>query len=104
MSRRLFTVEDTFLIRGRGLSLWPGVGPEGEERFRVGDALILKRPDGSMIAASIDAAYMVFGGQPRNSYPISVRGLAKQDVPIGTEVWSTDDLKTPPAAPSAPAG
>ena len=47
MARRLFVVEDTFLIKGRGLVPVPGVVPQGEERFRVGDLVVIKRPDGS---------------------------------------------------------
>lgn len=49
MARRLFTIEDTFLIEGRGLVPVPGIVPQGEERFRIGDPISLKRPDGSEI-------------------------------------------------------
>ena len=54
MPRHLFTVEDTFTIRGRGTILVPGIVPEGDERFRIGDALRLRRPDGSEVEATID--------------------------------------------------
>ncbi len=85
MSRRLFTVEDTFTIRGRGIILAPGIVPEGDERFRIGDALRLRRPDGSEVEATIDG--IDFFNVPHGTYPIVVK-LSKSDVPLGTEVWS----------------
>ena len=36
MGRRLFVVEDTFTIKGRGQVLVPGILPEGDECFRAG--------------------------------------------------------------------
>jgi hypothetical protein len=85
MSRHLFTVEDTFTIKGRGTVLVPGIVPEGEERFRIGDALRLRRPDGSEVEATIDG--IDFFNVPHGAYPIVIR-LPKSDVALGTEVWS----------------
>jgi hypothetical protein len=85
MSRHLFTVEETFTIRGRGTGLMPGIVPEGGERLRIGDALRLRRPDGSEVEATIDG--IEFFGIQTGTYPIVVR-LPKLDVPLGTEVWS----------------
>lgn len=53
MARLLFTVEDTFVIRGRGLVMAPGIVPEGEGRFHVGDRITLRRPDGSYFDTQI---------------------------------------------------
>jgi translation elongation factor EF-Tu-like GTPase len=86
MSRHLFTVEDTFTIRGRGTILVPGIVPEGDERFRIGDALCLRRPDGSEVEATIDGIECF--NPPHGTYPIVVRS-PKSDIPLGTEVWST---------------
>ena len=44
MGRLLFVVEDRFLIKGRGLVPVPGIVPQGEECFRAGDPILLKRP------------------------------------------------------------
>ena len=85
MPRHLFTVEDTFTIRGRGTILVPGIVPEGDERFRIGDALRLRRPDGSEVEATIDGIECFT--PPPGIYPIVVT-LPKSDVPLGTEVWS----------------
>jgi hypothetical protein len=89
MARRLFTVEFTFLIRDRGLVLVPGIIPEGEERFRVGDPIALRRPDGSFIEANIGGLEML-DPNPRRDVVVMLKGMTKDDVPVGTEVWSVD--------------
>jgi hypothetical protein len=45
--RLLFTVRDVFSIQGRGIALVPERKPIDGERFRVGDSLRLRRPDGT---------------------------------------------------------
>jgi hypothetical protein len=64
MARRLFIVEDTFMIKGRGLVPVPGIVPQGEERFCVGDPILLKRPDGSSLAWQIGGLELISGGPP----------------------------------------
>jgi hypothetical protein len=86
MPRKLFTVEDTFAIRGRGTFLVPGIVPEGDERFRIGDALRLVHPDGSELMTAISGIDF-FNPGPQAQYPVLV-ALPKSEVPIGTEVWS----------------
>lgn len=90
MARRLCTVEDTFFIEGRGLIPVPGIIPQGEERFRIGDSLLLKRPDGSTVSSAIAGFEMIHWPLPRQDIVILLKGLAKDDVPIGTEIWSVD--------------
>lgn len=89
MARRLFTVEDTFLIHNRGLVLVPGIIPEVEERFRAGDPIILLRPDGSSIEVKIGGLELL-DPNPRYDVVIMLKGMSKNDVPVGTEVWSVD--------------
>jgi hypothetical protein len=89
MIRCLFKVEATCLLRGRDLVLVPGIISEGEERFRVGDPVILRRPDGSSVEAKISTLEFP-NPNPRHTIPIGIAGLTKSDVPIGTEVWSVD--------------
>ena len=88
MIRHLFTVEFGFIIRGRGIiGLLPGLLPQGDELFSVGDPLRLLRPDGSELRTVIEgfdfANVRVHGGYAIYSM------LSKSEVPIGTEVWST---------------
>jgi translation elongation factor EF-Tu-like GTPase len=91
MSRRLFVVEDTFFIKGRGLVPVPGIVPQGDERFRVGDSILLKRPDGPCLESAISGIEMIHGTVPRpkGEVVILLKDLTKEDVPIGCEVWST---------------
>jgi len=89
MSRHLFTVEDTFLIRGRGLVLVPGIIPRGEERFRAGDPIALVMPDGSSARVNIGSLELL-NPNTRGGVPIVLKEASKKDVPVGTEVWSVD--------------
>jgi hypothetical protein len=90
MTRRLLVVEDAFIIKGRGLVLVPGFIPQDHERFRVGDPITQRRPDGSSLAWRMDGIELVMGPVPRYDLHILLTGLDKDDVPIGTEVWSAD--------------
>jgi hypothetical protein len=92
MARRLFVVEDTFLIKGRGLVPVPRLVPHAEERFRVGDHIVLKRPDGSRLEWTIGGIEIISASppRPRTDLVILLKDLNKEDVPIGSEVWSVD--------------
>lgn len=92
MGRRLFVIEDTYFIKGRGLVPVPGILPQSEERFRTGDPIHLKRPDGSCLEWKIGGIEMIHGTPPRSRIDVVIllQGLSKDDVPIGTEVWSVD--------------
>jgi len=89
MPRCLCTVEDTFSIKGRGLVVVPGIVPVGEERFRVGDHLLLKRPDGTSISTTI-GALEILSPNPRGGIAVLLNEFSKEDVPVGTEVWSAE--------------
>jgi hypothetical protein len=89
MTRRLFTVEDTFVIHGRGLVLAPGLIPEGNERFRVGDPVTLRRPDGSSTETRIGGLELL-DPNPQRYVVILLAGITKSDIPPGTEVWSAE--------------
>ncbi len=92
MARRLLTVEDTFLISGRGLVPVPGLIPEDDELFRVGDPILLKRPDGSSFQWNIGGLEILSGVQRRHDLVILLKGLDKEDVPVGSEIWSVDQV------------
>ena len=94
MGRRLFSVEDRFMIRGRGLIVVPGIVPRPGERFRKGDPIQLKRPDGSTLDWTIGGLDMAITNrkpyEPSPEMPVLLVGLTKDDAPTGTEVWSVD--------------
>jgi len=85
--RRLFTVTDTFTVTRRGLVLLPGLIPIGTERFKAGDPILLRSPDGRETRTSIGALELPHPN-PENEVLIMLRDLARDDVPVGTEVWS----------------
>jgi hypothetical protein len=85
--RRLLTVTGTFAVTGCGLVLLPGLVPIGEERFKVGDPILLRRPDGREKRASIGALELPHPN-PKNEVLIMLRDFVNDDVPGGTEVWS----------------
>jgi translation elongation factor EF-Tu-like GTPase len=82
-----FIVADTFAIEGRGLVLVPGF-PFDAGVIHVGDQVRLRRPDGTAIDAKIAGLEMINMGaaHPVAAAPISLRGVSKSDVPIGTAV------------------
>jgi hypothetical protein len=92
MARQLFVVEDAWLIRGRGILVEPGILPMGEERLQAGDPILLKRPDGSLLNWKIGGLEMFVRLVELRPHAVAVflNGLGKEDVPIGTEVWSID--------------
>ena len=83
-------VDDVFQITGRGCVITPGVPKSGDFRLKIGDPLLLKRPDGSEVRTTLGGIEM--GGSP--AYPgipiLLGSELTKDQVPIGTEVWTGD--------------
>lgn len=88
--RRLLTVEDAFLIRGRGLLVVPAPRLEevhGPATFSVE----LRRPEGATTAAELTLWFEFLSPTPRvPRWAVCLRGLTKADVPIGTEIWCDD--------------
>jgi hypothetical protein len=90
MPRLLFKVSYVVAIAGRsGVYLFPGIAPEGKESFRIGDHLLLRRPDGSELDVAIDS-FEVATPNPEHRVIVGLQTLSKTDVPIETEVWSFD--------------
>jgi hypothetical protein len=82
---KLLTVEDTFLIEGRGVVVLPTITDySGPTSFSV----LLRKPGGEECSARahLDIPRI---NPPREPYPFicSLAGISKQDVPIGTEIW-----------------
>jgi hypothetical protein len=88
MSVLLCVVEDVFHIENRGCVLVPGVPPDAGVRPGGGDRVLLKRPDGSELTATLQG--MEIGGHTPGTpdgTPILVADVVKADIPAGTEVW-----------------
>lgn len=91
MAQYLFTVDDTFLLGGRGLVLVPGIRGEDRRRVRIDDPISLRRPDGSYLETRIGGLEHLDPPPPSGITPILLKGIAKSEVPIGTEIWSIDE-------------
>ena len=101
----LFTVADVFMIEGRGCILVPGLRTEpGSANVNQGARIRLQAPAGKIIDTSIKAIEMLsYRVRPEMIFwPILLPDdIAKNDVPIGTEVYLLEDeleiVKTPNA-------
>jgi hypothetical protein len=92
MARHLLTVEDVFTIKQRGL-LIAGFAVDELMRFpNVGQAVVLHRPDGSKIRATFTGIHFHLPKDDQHKLipDILVSGVTKEDVPCGTEVWTSD--------------
>ncbi|MFN0198942.1 MAG: hypothetical protein ACKVT0_19510 [Planctomycetaceae bacterium] len=89
MARHLYTVSDTFFLQGRGVVLIPGIKPVDDELFRIGDPIVLRKPDGTTMNTEIGGIEML-DPNPNYEVVIMLKGLTKDDVPVGTEVWSAN--------------
>lgn len=78
----LFVVEQVFLITRRGVVLLPGLG---KNIVQVGTPIRLVRPDGS----TLDTKVRGIGFNEFHDILVG-QGLRKEDVPIGTEVWTIE--------------
>ena len=70
--------------------LLPGLKPVGEQRFKVGDKIRLRRPNAGDLVVTI-AGLELPHPNPENEVLILLGELSKDDVPVGTEVWSFDE-------------
>jgi len=77
----LFKVQHTFAITGRGLILTSDV-ILGTIRVRIGDKIKIVTPDNKVIEPTVKGIAFA------NPIDILVdQNVAKDDVPIGSEVW-----------------
>jgi hypothetical protein len=91
MSRRLLVVERRFWIRGRGLVVEPGVVPVEGERIKAGDCVLLIRPDGSTRDVMIRGLSTCLSPDSAMKVDLLLDLASKEEVPIGTEIWSVGD-------------
>jgi hypothetical protein len=89
MAKLLLTVEDRFIIEGRGIVVVPTIPYEQASRILERTNIHLHLPDGSIAVATIRCARWHQTPPP----PPEMRGhvmctvLGVEDVPIGTEIW-----------------
>lgn len=93
MSRLLFGISDTFWISGRGLVIATDVTIREAEtkgiNLKVGDVLELRRPDGAQFITNVAGIEFLCPSDPERPFVLSLSpGILKEQVPVGTEVWS----------------
>jgi hypothetical protein len=90
--RRLMTVEDTFMIAGRGLIVVPA--PAIDECRGPADVTTeLRRPDGTILPATLTIGHEFSSPPPTvRRWNCMFKALSKLDIPVGTEVWCGEDV------------
>jgi hypothetical protein len=83
MGELIFTVADAFTVEGRGVVAT--VAAWGGGAARVGDAIELRRPDGSTLHATVRGIT-----HPRKELLLSGE-LRRTDIPAGTQIWTVDN-------------
>jgi len=91
--QRLTKIEDLFQVTGRGLIVVPG--PLRSEVAGGADIPVeLRRPDGSVLHARISLQHFFSSPPPpphiAAQWGCVLSGVTKDEVPVGTEVWSRD--------------
>ena len=88
MSAFICRIDDVFQIAGRGCVVTPGIPKDADLRLKVGDPLLLRRPDGSDLRTILRGIEM--GGSPEfPGIPILLGAeVSKEQVPVGSELWT----------------
>jgi hypothetical protein len=97
VKRLAFTVGDSFVARGLGLSLFPRA-EQLDHGLRIDDALELRRPDGSTRLASVVCLNPVHAN-PTLFWAVVFPDWPVSEAPAGTEVWVVGSA--PDAEPGA---
>ena len=98
-AHKLFTVEDTFTISGRGLVATPGppFSTFGTDGRTHSCSVEVRRPDGSVLV--MQAHFYLAHLSPleaqkryleRGCYECLFKGASKADVPIGSKIWQVE--------------
>jgi hypothetical protein len=88
--KRLLTIEDTFLIKTRGLVVVPA--PPLDEVRGPGDLEVeLRLPDGSRRVETLSLQHEFLRPTPAvHRWNCAFKSLDKAQVPIGTEIWCSE--------------
>lgn len=86
MRQKIFTVEDTFKIDGRGIVAAANRPPNFQE-IKLGAVIVLVQPEGAEIITEVSGIDMFQTVSGISKVAILIRNLTKEDVPAGTEVY-----------------
>ena len=85
--RHLLTVEDRFLIRGRGVVLLPGLSEGAASGVRRGCRVEIRFPGRAAVSAEV-GGLEVATCTPVGLPLMLLVGVTAEDIPVGAEVWS----------------
>ncbi|MCA9217989.1 MAG: hypothetical protein KDB27_33190 [Planctomycetales bacterium] len=88
MPRVLLTVEDSFVVEGQGVVLLPKLEPIGDEVFRAGDPIQIRRPDGTVFQTRMHGVEYLTTSTESFLVILLPKNVAQSEVPVGSEVWS----------------
>ena len=87
MAGRLLVVEDAFVAKGPGVLVMPRFTASAPPKGKI--PVQLRLPDGTTrdVLAEVEVAHMRGPLPPFAMYRL--HGLSPDEVPVGTEIWST---------------
>ena len=99
--RRLLTIEDTFVIAMRGVVVVPA--PRVDEVHGPGDIQVeLRLPDGSRREGTLTLLHEFITPPPAvRRWGCTFKSLDQAQVPIGTEVWCSEQVFLAPTSGDA---
>jgi hypothetical protein len=93
MEHQLIIVKEAWRIKGRGVVLSPGLinVPKNAVKasIRVGDKILLKKPDGTISYQKILGFEWPYPN-PGNLYLLLIDCIELSEVPIGTEIFAVE--------------
>jgi translation elongation factor EF-Tu-like GTPase len=88
--KKIITIEETFLIPGRGLVV-TGREDEDNAEAQMGDTVEILRPDKTKLKTQIIGIEMICRKDPadtdRTSIGLLLKVLSKEDIPPGSEIF-----------------
>lgn len=88
MGKLLFRILDTFQLESIGLVVSVDIKTK-EAAIRIGDEIELRLPERLPLITKVTGIPMLNPYDPEREFSFSLpKGINKDDVPIGTEVWS----------------
>ena len=94
MRQKLFTIDDTFNLSGRGIVV-TGELAANTPIFRIESIVVLVHPNGNELVTEISGIAMVnpvdYENFNRNKIGVLLKVTKKEDAPVGTEVYLEKD-------------
>jgi len=91
MNQKLFTVDDSFSVKGRSGTVITGKLGRSSPPFKIGSVVVLVQPDGIETMTEVSGIETI---KPRNAgyvksnkVEVLIKNVTKENIPVGTEVF-----------------